>query len=160
MPPDMTPRAWLTLMGAVALLATGLLLGRYTARGDAPPPREVMHQETVYVRQKAETDTVIRTVRQYVDRWQRDTAWRADTVTVRDTVRVLVPQPVLAALDSTVRACSDLTTACERERAAADALHRSLRAEIARLNRARWTDRLVTGAAGVGLGVLLSKVTP
>lgn len=129
---------------AVMLVAGGVLVGRYLF--PAQPAREspgttVAQAEVGQARAQLRVDTVTATVTRLVERHRTDTTWRADTVTIRDTVRVAVPVPVLARLDSTVRACSELASSCQAERAAAARVIGAYR-DTVRALQPRFRDRV------------------
>lgn len=135
------------LAGLAAALVVGYLAGYCTRRdvSDRQLQRNavaVAKAETLLVERKAETDTVRVLVRQGIDRWRVDTLWRGDTVTIRDTVRVLVPQPTLFAMDSTIRACAQLDTAITRERTACETVQQRLRERIELLERKPLRSRI------------------
>ena len=131
--------------------AASFVWGRSTASKGAT---SIALPETLYVEAKARTDTVTQTVTQLVTRWRTDTAYRADTVTLRDTLRVLVP---LAQFDSTIKACSELASSCQRERQAAERLQTALRDSIASLQPSKWGPVKTALVFGAGL-YLGSKV--
>lgn len=144
---------------AVLLVAGGFAMGRCSSRPDAAAiarnTSALAKAETVHVIAQARTDTVSRTVTRYLERYRADTAWRADTVTVRDTLRVLVPAATVARTDSTIRACGELVSTCASERRAAAAEIRQLRERNALLARKPpFTARL---GCGPGYGVLAAR---
>lgn len=122
---------------AATIAAVAAISFTYGRRSSNNGPIGATLAETLYVEAKAKTDTVRETVRQLVGRHRVDTLWRDDTITIRDTVRVLVPQPSLFRMDSTIRACALLDTLIGKERSACDRKHRLLVDSIARLQPKR-----------------------
>lgn len=130
---------------ALALIAGLLVIGGLSAWAivrvmpDKPSgPSKVTETRTVYLRAAKQTDTVRVTIREQVVRWQVDTLWRSDTITVNDTVRVLIPAPTLARMDSTIRACAKLDTLVSQERSACERVQQALRDSIRTLQPSKW----------------------
>lgn len=149
----MTLRHWLVALGAAFLLGwAGCWI--FSRRGaDAKLEAntgKIRVADTVLVIQRAKTDTVSATVTRFVERWRTDTAYRKDTITLRDTLRILVPKTVF---DSTISACGELVMSCQRERIASQAAIRARDERIKILGHKPWHSRL--GCAG-GYGAVLS----
>lgn len=115
------------------------------ARPLPPPvaPETLVRLESVY---RADT---VRLTRWRV-RWDsvRDTLWRRDTLTVRESILVAVA-------DSTIGACRDALSSCEvRTELLAAALARvtAERDSIVRARRPGWRERIGWGAVGFVAG--------
>lgn len=150
---------WVALIAGLLFFAAGFGAGYATARPSSgaltASTIAIAKADTVHVIAQARTDTVSRTLTRYIERHARDTAWRRDTVTLRDTLRILMPAAAVARTDSTIRACGELVTACSTERVTAGATIAALRQRVDLLERKpRFRDRLGCSA---GYGAVASR---
>lgn len=151
----MIPRIYGWLAAAAVVFLMGLGTGYLVFRPDPRPAaeleanaRQVAIADTVLLIEQARTDTVRQVVDRLVTRWRTDTAYRADTLTLRDTLRVLVPA---AQFDSTIRACALLSVQVLGERSACAAAQRVRDERIELLERPDpWFKRRLGCSAGYG----------
>lgn len=88
-------------------------------------------------------DTTARVAVDYVERWDTDTLWRHDTVTVNGEQRLAVPLTAVAIADSTARSCRRLEGAAQAYATACDSTIASLYEEMTALKNKWFAARIV-----------------
>jgi hypothetical protein len=88
-------------------------------------------------------DTSARVAVDYVERWDTDTLWRHDTVTVNGEQRLAVPLTAVAIADSTAHSCRRLEGAAQAYATACDSTIASLYEEMTALKNKWFAARIV-----------------